>query len=169
MMTPAAPLNRMRALWAAGRCALGALGICFPLISTRADDEVLAIATIEHVDALGAIHEIAATSGLDLAFIRPGNLATSMGHRGRLDHPEVGTSAEGLEAGIRASPVALGGVAPTPEQANAMNRNRGDHRPSLSDRDVLATVYAAGQIVQQSTYGQGAPRPAPILPTPAVV
>jgi 4-hydroxy-2-oxoheptanedioate aldolase len=39
----------------------------------RADDEVLAIATIEHIDAVRNIEEIAATPGLDLAFIGPGD------------------------------------------------------------------------------------------------
>lgn len=138
---------------------LGAMGVCFPLISTRqdaeaavravryppagdrawgpfyapprwglsprdyqdrADDEVLAIATIEHVDALRTIGEVVATPGLDLAFIGPGDLATSLGHRGRADHPEVQAAAMRLEEAIRGSPVVLGGVAPVPEQANAM-------------------------------------------------
>lgn len=138
---------------------LGAMGVCFPLISTRedaeaavgavryppagerawgpfyapprwglsprdyqdrADAEVLAIATIEHVAALETIGEVVATPGLDLAFIGPGDLATSMGHRGRADHLEVQAAAMQLEQAIRGSSVVLGGVAPAPEQANAM-------------------------------------------------
>ena len=86
----------------------------------RADDEVLAIATIEHVDALQHIHEIVSTPGLDLAFVGPGDLATSMGLKGRADHPDVQAVMQKLEQVIRDSPVVLGGVAPTPEQANAM-------------------------------------------------
>jgi 2-keto-3-deoxy-L-rhamnonate aldolase RhmA len=54
----------------------------------RADDEVLAIATIEHIEALGTIQEVVSVPGLDLAFIGVGDVATSMGHRGRVDHPE---------------------------------------------------------------------------------
>jgi 4-hydroxy-2-oxoheptanedioate aldolase len=84
----------------------------------RADDEVLAIATIEHMDALRTIGEIVATPGLDLAFIGPGDLATSMGHRGRVDHPDVQAAAMRLEAAVRNSRV--GGVAATSDQANAM-------------------------------------------------
>jgi hypothetical protein len=86
----------------------------------RADDEVLAIATIEHIDALQTIGEVVSTPGLDLAFIGPGDLATSMGHRGRAEHPEVQAAMLRIEQAIRPSPVALGGVAPTPMQANAM-------------------------------------------------
>jgi 4-hydroxy-2-oxoheptanedioate aldolase len=138
---------------------LGALGICFPMTTTRADaecvvravryppegerfwgpfyaplrwdlsmrnyldcanDEVLAIGTIEHVDALKTIEEVVATPGLDLVFIGPGDLATSMGFKGRADEPTVQTAIQKLESVILQSPVILGGVAHTAEQANAM-------------------------------------------------
>jgi 4-hydroxy-2-oxoheptanedioate aldolase len=160
--TPLVPLARVAATtpWHAKvPLDLGAMGVCFPLVSTRADaeaavravryppggerawgpfyaplrwglpmrdyqdradDEVLAIATIEHVGALDTIDEVVATPGLDLAFIGPGDLATSMGHRGRAEHPEVQAAALRFEEAIRPSPVVMGGVAPTPEQADAM-------------------------------------------------
>ena len=138
---------------------LGALGICFPMTTTRAaaeaavravrypprgerfwgpfyapprwglsmreyldcaDEEVLAIGTIEHIDAMQSISEIVSTPGLDLAFIGPGDLATSMGLRGQVDHPEVSAAIAKLEESIRNSPVILGGVATTPDRANEM-------------------------------------------------
>jgi 4-hydroxy-2-oxoheptanedioate aldolase len=85
-----------------------------------ADEEVLAIGTIEHVDAVESIGEIVSTPGLDLLFIGPGDLATSMGLRGQADHPEVGATVKMLEGPIRNSPVVLGGVATTPDYANDM-------------------------------------------------
>ena len=160
--TPLVPLVRVAATtaWHAKvPLDLGAMGVCFPLISTRfeaeaavravryppvgerawgpfyaplrwgvslreyqdrADEEVLAIATIENMDALRTIGKIVATPGLDLAFIGPGDLATSMGHRGRADHPDVQAAAMTLETAIRNSRVVLGGVAATSDQANAM-------------------------------------------------
>ena len=51
--------------------------------------KVSSIAAIEHAAALKTIGEVVATLGLDLAFIAPGDLATSMGYHGRADHPEV--------------------------------------------------------------------------------
>src|SRR5262249_36561096 len=48
-----------------------------------ADQEVLAIGTIEHIDAVRSISDVIATPGLDLVFIGPGDLATSMGFKGR--------------------------------------------------------------------------------------
>ena len=86
----------------------------------RANDEVLAIGAIEHFGTLETIGEVVATPGLDLAFIGPGDLATSMGLKGRTDHPDVQEAMLKLERVIRESNVLLGGVAPTAEQANAM-------------------------------------------------
>ena len=88
----------------------------------RANEEVLAIGTIEHVDAIAAIDEIVATPGLDLIFIGPGDLATSMGHKGRVDHPDVQAATKTLEEAIRPSPVILGGVATTADQIKVMTK-----------------------------------------------
>jgi 4-hydroxy-2-oxoheptanedioate aldolase len=86
----------------------------------RADDEVLAIGTIERIDAIDSISEVVSTPGLDLVFIGAGDLATSMGFKGQIDHPEVVAAIKTLEDAIRKSPVILGGVATTREQAQNM-------------------------------------------------
>lgn len=138
---------------------LGALGICFPMTTSRvaaeavvravryppagerfwgpfyapprwgmsaqdyldcANDEVLSIGTVEHIDALKTIEDVVSTPGLDLLFIGPGDLATSMGLKGKADHPEVIAAIRKLEDPIRDSPVLLGGVATNPDQANQM-------------------------------------------------
>jgi 4-hydroxy-2-oxoheptanedioate aldolase len=85
-----------------------------------ANDEVLAIGTIEHIDAVDTIAEVVETPGLDLVFIGPGDLATSMGLKGRSDDPAVMSAIGKLEAIVRPSRVLLGGVARTTDQANAM-------------------------------------------------
>ncbi|MBS0367164.1 MAG: 2,4-dihydroxyhept-2-ene-1,7-dioic acid aldolase [Proteobacteria bacterium] len=160
--TPLVPLVRVPAAsaWHAKLpLDLGAMGVCFPMTTRRADaqavaravryppegerfwgpfyaplrwdvsmrqylnsanDEVLAIGTVEHIDALDTIDEVVSTPGLDLVFIGPGDLATSMGLKGRTDDPTVQAAILKLESTILASPVALGGVAPTAERAKAM-------------------------------------------------
>jgi len=85
-----------------------------------ANEEVMAIGTIEHIDALATIDEVVSTRGLDLVFIGPGDLATSMGLKGRTDDPGVIAAVSKFESVIRPSQVVLGGVAHTAEQANAM-------------------------------------------------
>jgi 4-hydroxy-2-oxoheptanedioate aldolase len=138
---------------------IGALGINFPMISSRADaekavrslryppkgdrlwgpfhapfrwgvsmadymaaadDDVICMITIEHVDAVERIDEIMATPGIDVAVIGPGDLATSINKRGQIDDPEVQALMQRAEAGILKSGVPIGGVARTAEQANQM-------------------------------------------------
>lgn len=162
--TPVVPLVRVAdaSSWQAKLpLDLGALGICFPMTTTRAaaeaavravrypplgercwgpfyapprwglsmqeyllraDAEVMAIGTIEHVDALKSISEIVSTPGLDVAFIGPGDLATSMGLSGQVDHPDVLAAIDTFEKSIRNSRVILGGVATTADRANDMIR-----------------------------------------------
>jgi 4-hydroxy-2-oxoheptanedioate aldolase len=85
-----------------------------------ADDAMLAIATIEHPDAVENIEEIVSVPGLDLAFIGPGDLAMSLGIPGQFDHSRLKDAVAHAEAAVLRSKVALGGVARTPEQARAM-------------------------------------------------
>jgi len=160
--TPLVPLVRVAtgAAWHAKTpLDLGAMGICFPMTTRRADaeaavravryppegerlwgpfyaplrwkvsmrdyldranEEVLAIGTIEHIDAVDTVADVVATQGLDLVFIGPGDLATTMGLKGKADDPAVVTAISKLESIVLQSPVHLGGVAHTADQANAM-------------------------------------------------
>ena len=60
---------------------------------------------------LNRIDEIMATSGIDLAVIGPGDLATSINKRGLPDDPEVIALMQRAEEGIMRSGVPIGGVA----------------------------------------------------------
>ena len=160
--TPCVPLARIAANepWLAkAPMDIGALGINFPMISSRADaekavrsvrypprgerlwgpfhapfrwgvsmqdymatadDDMICMITIEHVEAVNRIDEIMAVPGIDVAVIGPGDLATSIDKRGLIDDPEVQALMARAEAGILKSGVAIGGVARTAEQANQM-------------------------------------------------
>lgn len=95
-------------------------GVSMPDYMARADDDVICMITIEHVEAVKRIDEIMATPGIDIAVIGPGDLATSIGKQGRVDDPEVMALMAQAEAGIRNAGVPIGGVARTAEQANQM-------------------------------------------------
>src|SRR6201997_260827 len=95
-------------------------GVSMPDYMATADDDMICMITIEHVEAVNRIDEIMATPGIDVAVIGPGALATSIGKRGRPDDPEVLTLIAQAEAGILKSGVPIGGVARTPEIANQM-------------------------------------------------
>jgi len=160
--TPCVPLVRIAANephLAKAPMDLGALGINFPMISSRADaekavrsvryppvgerlwgpfhapfhwnvsmadymatadDDMICMVTIEHVEAVERIDEIMATPGIDIAVIGPGDLATSINKRGQLEDPQVKSLIARAEAGILKSGVPIGGAARSAEQANAM-------------------------------------------------
>jgi 4-hydroxy-2-oxoheptanedioate aldolase len=86
----------------------------------RANDEILAIGIVEHIDAVSNVAEIVSTPGLDMIIIGSGDLAMSMGLMGRSDDPAAVEAIRRLESAIEPSPVLLGGVAQTADQANAM-------------------------------------------------
>ena len=85
-----------------------------------ANENILAIITIEHPDAVRNIDEVMSAPGLDLAVIGPGDLAMSLGIPGQFDHPTFKEAVAIAEAGILRSKVPLCGVARTPDQAKRM-------------------------------------------------
>jgi 4-hydroxy-2-oxoheptanedioate aldolase len=95
-------------------------GVSMADYMATADDDMICMITIEHVEAVNRIDEIMATPGIDLAVIGPGDLATSINKRGLPDDPEVQELMARAEAGILRSGVPIGGVARTAEQANRM-------------------------------------------------
>ena len=86
----------------------------------QARHDVLCIGTIEHPAAVENIDEIAATPGLDIAFIGPGDLAMNLGIPGQFDHSKFKEAVARAESGLLRSNVALGGVARTADHAKHM-------------------------------------------------
>lgn len=77
--------------------------------SRYANDHVFLGVQIEHVAALANLDDILSVEGIDCAFIGPYDLAASMGHLGRPDHPDAERAASqvieacerwGVSAGI---------------------------------------------------------------------
>ena len=95
-------------------------GVSMPDYMATADDDMICMITIEHVEAVERIDEIMAVPGIDVAVIGPGDLATSINPRGQPADPEVLALMARAEAGILKSGVPIGGVARTAEQANEM-------------------------------------------------
>jgi 4-hydroxy-2-oxoheptanedioate aldolase len=95
-------------------------GVSMADYMATADDDMICMITIEHVEAVNHIDEIMAAPGIDVAVIGLGDLATSIGKHGRMDDPEVQALMARAEAGILKSGVPIGGAARTAEQANQM-------------------------------------------------
>src|SRR6201987_4403999 len=95
-------------------------GVSMPDYMATADDDMISMVPIEHVEAVNRIDEIMATPGIDVAVIGPGDLATSINKRGQMDDPELLALMKRAEDGILKSGVPIGGVARPAEHANAM-------------------------------------------------
>jgi hypothetical protein len=112
-----------------------------------------------------SIGEVVSTSGLDLAFIGPGNLATNMGHRKMADHPEV-QAALWREEAIRLNPVALGGVAAMAIARSGLTAFRMATRFALGGTCHARDVDPAGRLSGASALAEGGSVPVPPVTCP---
>jgi 4-hydroxy-2-oxoheptanedioate aldolase len=60
-----------------------------------ANDQSLLVVLIEDIVAVGHLDEILKVDHIDVFFVAPNDLATSMGHLGKLGHPEVQQTVDG--------------------------------------------------------------------------
>jgi len=87
-------------------------GMSFGEYVANADERVAVIIQIEHIDAVGHIHDILKVPGIDAVFIGPYDLSGSMGKIGRVNDDDVRSHVETVrnactEAGI---PVGIYGI-----------------------------------------------------------
>src|SRR5438552_5860154 len=60
-----------------------------------ANDQSLLIVLIEDIVAVGNLDEILKVDHIDVFFVAPNDLATSMGHLGKMGHPDVQQTVDG--------------------------------------------------------------------------
>ena len=60
-----------------------------------ANDQTLLIVLVEDIAAVGRLDEILKVDHVDVFFVAPNDLATSMGHIGNMGHPEVQQTVDG--------------------------------------------------------------------------
>jgi 4-hydroxy-2-oxoheptanedioate aldolase len=60
-----------------------------------ANDQILLVVLIEDIAAIGRLDEILKVQHVDVFFVAPNDLATSMGHIGNMGHPEVQRTVDG--------------------------------------------------------------------------
>jgi 2-keto-3-deoxy-L-rhamnonate aldolase RhmA len=112
-----------------------------------ADREVLVILQIEHYKAVENIDEILSVPDIDIAFIGPADMSTSMGIAGQLDHPDVVANCRKVEEACRRHHVIPGILCGTP----APSAQSGSGLPIPAERDgqhdaVRRVQAAAGRV-----------------------
>lgn len=79
-----------------------------PEFCQAANEAIITIVQIEHIDAVNNLDEILAVPGLTSVVLGPNDLAGSMGHMGQPDHPEVLSAIETVIATTRQTEVFVG-------------------------------------------------------------
>lgn len=83
-----------------------------------ADQEVMTIAMIEHIQAVENIEEILAVDGIDSVMVGALDLSGSMGLLGQTSHPKVEEAIQTVLAASKKANVPCGIITVAPEQAN---------------------------------------------------
>ncbi|MCE7996405.1 MAG: 2,4-dihydroxyhept-2-ene-1,7-dioic acid aldolase [Roseivirga sp.] len=83
-------------------------GIHFNDYVTRANQELMVVIQIEHIDGVENIEQIVDVPGVDVIFIGPYDLSASMGLMGQLDHPRVLEAIERVEKVCKDKGIHLG-------------------------------------------------------------
>jgi len=85
-----------------------------------ADEAILKIIMIEHLDAVNQLKEILKVPGIDLVFIAPYDLSQSLGLAGQFNHPLVQQTIRQAEQTLREANIAMGGYANTVEEGREL-------------------------------------------------
>ncbi len=92
-------------------------GVNFRSYLNDANDEVVIVPQIEHIDAVKDIEAISQVPGVSALLVGPNDLAASMGHLGRDQHSEVGLAIERVRSVCADAERRLGIYASTPDAA----------------------------------------------------
>jgi len=85
-----------------------------------ADEAILKIIMIEHIDAIKELDEILKVDGVDMVFVAPYDLSQSLGFPGEFDHPMVRQAVKQIEDAVLAKGVDLGGYAGSLERGQEL-------------------------------------------------
>ena len=83
----------------------------------RANDDVLVMVQIEHIDGVKNLREICTTKGVDVIFVGPNDLAASQGLIGQPNHPQNLKLIDEIIAVCKELGVPLGTISSGPEEA----------------------------------------------------
>lgn len=104
----------------AGSHRAGGYGRHAPEYWKRANDEILVVLQVETRGAVDEIDEIVRIPGIDVIFIGPADLSTSLGHMGNPAHPEVQSAIGRVETAARGAGLALGNITRSWDQAREL-------------------------------------------------
>ena len=108
----------------------------------RANEEILTIVQIETAEGISNLGSILEVPGVDVIFIGPVDLASSLGHLGDPNHTEVRSAIATIEAQTLLAKKALGTVSPSWEKARELYERGYQMVTLMSDGTSLAGLAA---------------------------
>jgi len=111
----------------------------------RANDEILVVIQIETATAVADIEAITRVPGVDVVFVGPADLSTSLGHMGDPGHPAVVAAIETVETAAKAQGVALGNITRNWEQARELYKRGYQFLTLTSETNLL--VQGAAEVL----------------------
>lgn len=121
----------------------------------RANEEIFLMTAVETPLAVENLDEILEVPELDAIFIGPMDLASAMGHLGDAKHPEVQAAIATIESKVLASGKALGTVAGTWEQAQALYERGYQLLMLMADGVSLGKLAAEKAAQFRAAYPEG--------------
>jgi 2-keto-3-deoxy-L-rhamnonate aldolase RhmA len=121
----------------------------------RANDEIFVMLQVETPQAIDNLEAIAKVPGVDMLFIGPMDLSTSMGHFGNPAHPDVQAAIATVEAKAKKLGMPLGTISGSWEQAKALY-DRGYQLITLMSDSVLLSKGGADTMAKfREAFPQG--------------
>jgi 2-keto-3-deoxy-L-rhamnonate aldolase RhmA len=127
-------------------------GLGFQEYMARANQDLVVVAQIEHIDAVDRIDRIVEVDGIAAAFVGPFDLSGSLGVLGQPDHESVRGAIDRVRAACERAGMPFGIFAATAEGARAERERRSTLIAAGSDLSLLAG--AAGQVLATITANQ---------------
>ena len=93
-------------------------GLSMPEYLKIANNEIMAILLIEHIEAVNHIDEILTVPGVDLIFVGPSDLSGSMGLLGQVTHTRVEEAIQKVLAAAKKAKMPVGIVTASADDAN---------------------------------------------------
>ncbi len=131
-----------------GFCRANDHGCAFNDYVQHANDDILVVAQIEHINAVDCIDDILAVEGVDGVFIGPYDLSGSLDITGELGHPKMQEAMSRLHAACKSAGKAAGLHVVAPE-ANAIQKALADGFTFLAlSVDIVFMNHSARHCLQ---------------------
>jgi 2-keto-3-deoxy-L-rhamnonate aldolase RhmA len=115
----------------------------------RANEEILVVIQIETATAVAEIEDIVKIPGIDVLFIGPADLSTSLGYLGNPGAPAVQAAMERVEVAAKSQGIALGNITRSWDQARELYK-RGYQFLTLCSETALL-VQGAQEVLARFT------------------